>query len=73
MKASHHWRRDCRTLANTPDISRISPATMATLATRPCRIRRGLRKHGSSYDPKGRNLGRRGQASMPANLLDHPV
>ncbi|GFV51221.1 hypothetical protein TNCV_2545701 [Trichonephila clavipes] len=38
-----------------------------------CRSRRGLRKQDSPYGPRGRNLGRRGQAGMPANLLDHPV
>ncbi|GFY28260.1 DUF4817 domain-containing protein [Trichonephila clavipes] len=35
--------------------------------------RRGLRKQDSSYGCRGRNLGWRGQASMPANLPDHPV
>ncbi|GFS89399.1 hypothetical protein TNCV_1809341 [Trichonephila clavipes] len=35
--------------------------------------RRGLRKQDSSYGPRGKSLGRRGQASVPANLLDHPA
>ncbi|GFY09712.1 hypothetical protein TNCV_3696741 [Trichonephila clavipes] len=34
--------------------------------------RRGLRKQDSSYGPRGRCLGRSGQASVPANLPDHP-
>ncbi|GFX05501.1 hypothetical protein TNCV_1008231 [Trichonephila clavipes] len=34
MQASHHQRRDCRTLANTQGISRISSATTAIHATR---------------------------------------
>ncbi|GFV05819.1 hypothetical protein TNCV_5035581 [Trichonephila clavipes] len=33
--------------------------------------RLSLRKQDSSYGSRGRNLGRRGQASMPANLPDH--
>ncbi|GFT35610.1 hypothetical protein TNCV_1289391 [Trichonephila clavipes] len=45
MHASHHWQRDCQTLANTPDISRISPATTGILATKAsCWNRRGLHK-----------------------------
>ncbi|GFX85731.1 hypothetical protein TNCV_2471331 [Trichonephila clavipes] len=32
MQASHYRWRECRTLANTPGISRISPATTAILA-----------------------------------------
>ncbi|GFT40241.1 hypothetical protein TNCV_627461 [Trichonephila clavipes] len=36
MQTSHRRRRECRTLANTPGISRISPATMVILATRSC-------------------------------------
>ncbi|GFU90471.1 hypothetical protein TNCV_4989141, partial [Trichonephila clavipes] len=35
--------------------------------------RRGLRKQKSSYGPRGRCLGRRDQASVAANLSDHPV
>ncbi|GFX03967.1 hypothetical protein TNCV_4678711 [Trichonephila clavipes] len=34
MQASNRRWRDCLTLANTPGISRISPATTAILATR---------------------------------------
>ncbi|GFU25824.1 uncharacterized protein TNCV_5103791 [Trichonephila clavipes] len=37
------------------------------------RRRRDLHKQDSLYGPRGRNQGRRGQASMTANLLDHPV
>ncbi|GFU95686.1 hypothetical protein TNCV_4692941 [Trichonephila clavipes] len=73
MQASHRRRRECRTLANTPGISRFSPATMAILATRASSESTGLRKQDSSYGPRGRSLGRRGQASMPANLPDHPA
>ncbi|GFU74063.1 hypothetical protein TNCV_1641871 [Trichonephila clavipes] len=39
----------------------------------PRRSRRGLRKEDSSYGSGGRSLGRRGQASVPAKLQDHPV
>ncbi|GFY31097.1 uncharacterized protein TNCV_4360041 [Trichonephila clavipes] len=35
--------------------------------------RRGLHKEDSSYGPRGGSLGRRGQASVPANLPDHLV
>ncbi|GFT42464.1 hypothetical protein TNCV_1787361 [Trichonephila clavipes] len=34
MQASPRWRRERRTLANTPAISQISPSTTAILATR---------------------------------------
>ncbi|GFT79158.1 hypothetical protein TNCV_3095071 [Trichonephila clavipes] len=37
------------------------------------RSRRGLRKQDSSYGPRGRSLGRRGQVSVPVNLHDHLV
>ncbi|GFX07654.1 hypothetical protein TNCV_4159231 [Trichonephila clavipes] len=36
----------------------------------PRRSRQGVRKQDSSYGPRGRSLGRRGQASVPANLPD---
>ncbi|GFW65309.1 uncharacterized protein TNCV_395751 [Trichonephila clavipes] len=39
----------------------------------PRRIRGGLGKQDSSYGFRGGSLGRRGQASVPANLLDHPA
>ncbi|GFU31670.1 hypothetical protein TNCV_1175601 [Trichonephila clavipes] len=39
----------------------------------PHRSRRGLRKQGSSYGPRGRSLGRIGQANVPTNLPDHPT
>ncbi|GFT02111.1 hypothetical protein TNCV_84071 [Trichonephila clavipes] len=73
MQTSHHRRRDCRTLVNT----RASPGYR--LLRRqfsqpgPHRNRRGLRKQDSSYGLRGRSLGRRDQASVPANLPDHPV
>ncbi|GFY08452.1 hypothetical protein TNCV_1358561 [Trichonephila clavipes] len=38
-----------------------------------CQSRQGLRKLDSSYGPRGRRLGRRGQASVQANLPDHPA
>ncbi|GFT62102.1 hypothetical protein TNCV_3812591 [Trichonephila clavipes] len=70
MQVSHHRRRECRTLANTPGISRVLPATTVILAPGSCR---GLRKENSSYGFRERGLGRRDQASAPANLLNHPV
>ncbi|GFX89110.1 hypothetical protein TNCV_2854091 [Trichonephila clavipes] len=74
MQASHRRRRECRTLANTRGNSRISPATTAIFVTRTSsRSRRGLRKQDSSYGPRGRSLGRRGQASVTVNLPDHPA
>ncbi|GFS97800.1 uncharacterized protein TNCV_2017781 [Trichonephila clavipes] len=39
----------------------------------PRRSRWGLRKQESSYVLRVRSLCRRGQASVPANLPDHPV
>ncbi|GFU59217.1 uncharacterized protein TNCV_4197491 [Trichonephila clavipes] len=39
----------------------------------PRQSRWGLCKQDSSYGPRGRSLGRRGQASVPAILPDHPV
>ncbi|GFS59950.1 uncharacterized protein TNCV_3957461 [Trichonephila clavipes] len=44
MQASHRRRRYCRTLVNTPGISRISPATTAILATRASSESTGLAK-----------------------------
>ncbi|GFU92089.1 hypothetical protein TNCV_1659211 [Trichonephila clavipes] len=43
-----------------------------SLTPGPHSSRRGLRKQDSSYGPRGRSLGRKGQASVPANLPDHP-
>ncbi|GFU18309.1 uncharacterized protein TNCV_2323091 [Trichonephila clavipes] len=37
------------------------------------RSQRCLRKQDSSYGLRGRSLGRRGQASVPANLPDQPA
>ncbi|GFU54702.1 hypothetical protein TNCV_1037491 [Trichonephila clavipes] len=73
MQASHRRRRKCRTLANTPGHLRISPATTAILATRASSESTGLRKQDSSYGPRGRSLGRRGQANVSANLPDQPA
>ncbi|GFY20563.1 alpha-2 adrenergic receptor [Trichonephila clavipes] len=70
MQASHRWRRDCQILANTPGISRISPAT--TQSSQPG-SRRGLSKLASSYGARQRSLGRRVQARVAANLKDLPV
>ncbi|GFU39916.1 hypothetical protein TNCV_2531631 [Trichonephila clavipes] len=42
----------------------------------PRRSQRGMRKQDSTYDPRGRSLGRRDQASMLANLPHthtHPI
>ncbi|GFU10656.1 hypothetical protein TNCV_1773261 [Trichonephila clavipes] len=39
----------------------------------PRRSRRGLCKQDNSYGPRGKSLGRRGQASVPANLPENPV
>ncbi|GFV85090.1 hypothetical protein TNCV_3320281 [Trichonephila clavipes] len=72
MQASHCRRMECQTLANTQGISRISPDTTAILATRASSESTGLaRKQDSSCGPRGRNLGRRGQTSVLANLPDH--
>ncbi|GFS90429.1 hypothetical protein TNCV_4096441 [Trichonephila clavipes] len=53
--------------------ARISPATTAILATRASSESPVLHKKDSSYGPRGRSLGRRGQESVPANLPDHLV
>ncbi|GFV29689.1 hypothetical protein TNCV_330551 [Trichonephila clavipes] len=39
----------------------------------PRQSRRSLRKQDSSYGPRGRSLDKRGQASVQANLRNHPV
>ncbi|GFU81582.1 ig-like domain-containing protein [Trichonephila clavipes] len=39
----------------------------------PRRSRRGLRKQDSLYVPRGRSVGRSGQASMSDNLPDNPA
>ncbi|GFV61977.1 hypothetical protein TNCV_4107801 [Trichonephila clavipes] len=57
MQASHRRRRECRTLANTPGISRISPLRRQPSQPEPRRSRRGLRKQDSTYGSRGRSLG----------------
>ncbi|GFV63658.1 transposable element Tcb2 transposase [Trichonephila clavipes] len=52
LQASHHWRKEWRTLANTPVISRIPPATTAILATRASSESTGS-KQDSSYGSRG--------------------
>ncbi|GFX65893.1 hypothetical protein TNCV_13141 [Trichonephila clavipes] len=50
--APHRRRRDCRTLADTPGISRISPATTAILATKVSSESTGLAKTRLSIWPQ---------------------
>ncbi|GFU92530.1 hypothetical protein TNCV_4794591 [Trichonephila clavipes] len=70
MQVSHRRWRDCRTLANTPGYRLLRRQSSQP---RPRRYRRGLRKQESSYGPRGRSLGGRGQESVLVNLPDHPV
>ncbi|GFX82148.1 hypothetical protein TNCV_4398071 [Trichonephila clavipes] len=49
------------------------PVLVQSSQSGPCWSRRSLRKLDSSYGPRGRSLGRRRQARVPASSPDHPV
>ena len=73
MQASHHWQRKLQILANTLGIFQISPALTAILVTRSLSVLIGFHKLDSSYGPRERSLGRKGQVSVSMEIAPNTI
>ncbi|GFS62250.1 hypothetical protein TNCV_5031291 [Trichonephila clavipes] len=73
MHASHRWQRNCRTLANTLGISRISPARTVIFATRASSESTGLALPRLFIRPQRKKSRQERSDEGAANLPDQPV